>query len=282
MRRIGVLERPPAEPGAHVCWRFADDAELHAAASAFLAEGERRGERLVYVADAPERVLREHLAGLDVERLEREGRLVLQPIHALYEPDGTFDAGAQIATYRRLVSEALADGLTGLRVAADATALVATEEAHRRFVEYELTVDRFIAGAPMAAMCAYRADAVGPRARDLFGVHPACHGADGVDVVLRAYYDDGDLHVGGDADLDTEPLFDVVASVIESSDQPRVVVDLGDVAFMDLRSVVRLNHAAARVRERGRELQLVNVPSTVRRCCELLDLQPLTSRLQAA
>lgn len=282
MRRVGVLERPSAEPGAHVCWRFADDADLHAAATAFLAEGDRRGERLVYVADAPGQQLRQHLAGLDVERLEREGRLLLQSVHALYEPDGTFDTGAQIATYRTLVAQALADGLTGLRVAADATALVATEEAHRRFVEYELTVDRFIASAPMAAMCAYRADAVGTRVSDLFGVHPAYHGADGVDVALRAYYDDGGLHVDGDADLDTASLFEVVASVIESCDQPSVVVDLGGMEFMDVHSAVRLNHAAARVGDDGRELHVVNVPPTVRRCCELLDLQPLTSRLDAA
>src|SRR5688500_14033751 len=62
-------------PGDHVCWVFESDDDLQMAAVAFLEDGLRRGESLLYVGDADdEQGLRAQLATLgDVDELIADG-----------------------------------------------------------------------------------------------------------------------------------------------------------------------------------------------------------------
>lgn len=275
MRRVGVLERATGDLGAHACRPFRDEGDFHADASAFLGEGDCRGERLVYVADGDLDALRRHLADLDVARLEDEGRLTLQPVLDLYAPDGAVDPAAQVQRYRRLVADALADGFTGLRVAADATALVATDESHRRFLEYELAVDRFMASAPMAAMCAYDVGALGSRVGELCAVHPARRGGDDIDVGLHAYHDGRRLCLSGEIDVGTIRVLEAVAAVIEAGVDDPVVVDMRGLTFVDVHGLARLDRAAAALGEAGASLRVEQASAFVRRCCELLGFDRL-------
>lgn len=50
--------------GDHVCWPYGDQTELAAVASAFVAEGLRRNERVAYVGQGRPRELRADLAGI--------------------------------------------------------------------------------------------------------------------------------------------------------------------------------------------------------------------------
>lgn len=282
MRSVGVLDTPSVRPGAHVCWCFDDEEDFRAAATAFLAEGRRLGERLVYVADAAEEELARQLAGLgDVDALIHNGALLVEPTRRLYQGDDAFDPGAQRRTYEQLVAAALSDGYTGLRVAADATALVTDEEARRRFVAYEITVDRVMAEHPMTAMCAYHRPTLGTAVGDLLAVHPLRnHDAD-VDPGFHSFYDGGALHMAGEVDMANNALFDVVAEALEDGADPEPVVDLRNVSFMDLRSLVQLATVASRLEASGRTLRVAHAPAVVRRCCEVLGLDPITRQLSA-
>ena len=276
MRQVGLLERPRAGVGTHVCWAYDDASVFRKAAEAFLAEGAKKKERLVYVADAPVTELTGHLEAIDVERLTAEGQLLIQPVHALYEPGGIFDATVQVGAYRSLVDGALADGFTGLRVAADATALVATGHAHRRFLEYELAVDRVMATGPMSAMCAYDAAEVGDRIDDLFAVHPCSHG--GEPQALHAYFDGPALVLRGEADVRTEAVFDAVLFSLSSVPAP-TRLDLHDLRFIDVRSLVRLDQVASTLATSGRPLGVHGLSAIARRCAALLELSPLLDSL---
>src|SRR5215207_10704492 len=142
MRASGAVLAPPDEPGAHACWRFDDEVAFRAAAVAYLADGLARNERVVYLADQGPEALRHDVTPIgDVDRLLEDGALVLRAVGDAYDNRTGVDPAAQVQAYRDLVGEALGDGFSGLRVAADVTALVTTEDDRRRFVQYELAVD---------------------------------------------------------------------------------------------------------------------------------------------
>jgi diguanylate cyclase len=139
--------------GLHLCQPYVDRAEFVAAAVEFLAEGLLRGERLLYVAEV---VDAGDLAPLgDVEALLRAGVLATHATRELYAPGASIDPGTQVATYRRLTAEAVADGFAGLRVVADATALVAGTEDRAAFLRYEQLVDEVMRTSPLHALCGY-------------------------------------------------------------------------------------------------------------------------------
>jgi len=258
VRSIGVLELPSARPGSHVCWCFDEGEDFRRAAAAFLAEGQRRGERLVFVADAGEDALRKHLSVLgDVDRLVDDGSLVLAPVHSLYEPCGAFDVRSQTDTYRGLVAAALRDGYSGLRVAADATALVADEDHRRRFVAYEITVDRVLADWPMTAMCGYHRPTLGAAVADLLAVHPLRHGSPDIDPGFRSYYEDGVLRVEGTIDAANHAVFDIVITSLETGGEPQPVIDVGDATFVGVDGPARLSTVAARLEAAGRPLRVL-------------------------
>ncbi|HEX2038458.1 MAG TPA: MEDS domain-containing protein [Acidimicrobiales bacterium] len=281
MRNVGVLDAPSARPGGHVCWCFDDHVDFREAAGAFLAEGRQLGERLVYVADGTEDELPRQLAGLgDIDGLLATGALLVEPARRLYDADA-FDAVAQCRTYETLVASALEDGYTGLRVAADATALVTDEEARRRFVAYEASVDRLMAERPMTAMCAYHAPILGPAVGDLLAVHPLRHGGGDVDPGFHSFYDDGVLRVAGEIDVSNRAVFDAVTTSLEAGSDAEPKIDLRETTFIDLRSLAHLSTVAARLETSGRTLRVTGAPEVVRRCCDLLALDPLTKRFAA-
>ena len=205
----------------------------------------------------------------------------------MYKPGGVFDANAQVEAYRSLVDGALADGFTGLRVAADTGALVTTEHGHRRFLEYELAVDRVMATAPMSALSALSATAVGERINDLLhAVHPCSHGAE--PEGLHAYFDevrsdDGGsqtttLVLRGEADLRTQAVFDAVLFALTSGSTYRGL-HVHDLRFVDVRSLVRLNEVASVLAAIGQPVQIYGLAAVARRCATLLELAPLLDAL---
>ena len=81
------------------------------------------------------------------------------------------DAEAQLALYGGATEEALKEGFTGLRVAADVTALVGEPSMWDAHVAWEAVADRYMASMPLSAMCCYdrrelpKPDRLGPRVR---------------------------------------------------------------------------------------------------------------------
>ena len=85
--------------------------------------------------------------------------------------------------------------------------------------------------------------------------------------------DEALVSVHGDLDLfSVSVLEDALATTRSLS---RVVIDLGQTAFVDLAAMRRIEHAAREARSRGQELRLEHPPSMVRRMIDLMRLGDL-------
>jgi hypothetical protein len=137
----------------HVCWSYDDRAGLEAFAEEFLGAGLAAGEQVWFAAFQRRDAL--------MQRLEQaisfgDGDAVrFVPLAEAYPAGHVIDPAAQVANYRYATEQALADGYTGLRVVAEATSLVLDAAQLEAFTRYENLIDRYMAGAPMRAVCAY-------------------------------------------------------------------------------------------------------------------------------
>ncbi|WP_173062263.1 MEDS domain-containing protein [Phytohabitans houttuyneae] len=131
---------PPAHQ--HVCLVYDEAATFLGAARAFLAEGVRAGQRVVFVGPP------QAYAGLGIDGLPHFSTADVDAGGVPVTPH------AQVTAYRAFTEAAVADGFTGLRVVAEATPLVRTAAQLDAFLRYEHLVDRYMSEHPMAAMCA--------------------------------------------------------------------------------------------------------------------------------
>lgn len=277
MRTWGRTRAASGEPGSHICYSFDDVATLRRAAVEFLGEGADRGDRLLYVADrASDEDLLEDLADLDdLERLLNCGTLTVHATGHVYEGESEFDGWQQVARYRALTADALRDGHRGLRVAADATELVRSTDARRRFVRYEFAVDRFIAAAPMAALCAYDRRVLGAGLEELCAVHPLHHGEDDHHAGFCLYHDGSALHLAGEVDFANHRVLAVALEAVRASDAAVLQLDLSGLEFVDVGGLFQLNRLVLDVRRHGRSVEVLGAPSVVRRCSEMLGFEAL-------
>lgn len=212
----------PTGVGRHLCWAFADRASFLERAHAFLAEGRAAGERLWLIGD--------DLPALD--------GVPPMPIHDIY-PVG--DPAAQVEVYAVATAAALADGYTGLRVAADATPLVRSAGQRAAFAAYEHLVDRYLADHPFSALCGYDVRVLGAVAvAELACVH-AAHNVAEVPFSLHGTAGPGGVALSGeldgtDADLLAWALDRAAPPVVDGE----VVVDGAGLEFIDHRSLLRL------------------------------------------
>ena len=179
-------------PHDHIGWTFAGPAGFAALARPFLAEGAARGERLMYVAADPDPAAVAGLGGPEA--------VTVASIAEVYGPSGIVDAAAQRATFAAALASALAAGYRGIRVAADNTALVTSEDRLAAWVRWEVVADRFMAGHQVTGLCAFDRDQVDvDRLRHLATLHPLSS-ADSPVPQFRLYADAGDLRAEGDLD----------------------------------------------------------------------------------
>lgn len=154
-------------PTGHIGWSFAGLPEFEGRAGSFLAEGTTHGERLMFVADDPR-------PELWPKALLADGTLVVLSTADVYGPEGLVDAGAQRATFEHAVADALADGFTGLRVAADNTSVTAGPERLAAWMRWEREADRLMQVRPITGVCAFDRTRVDrDTLRTVMGVHTA-------------------------------------------------------------------------------------------------------------
>lgn len=132
-------------PHDHVCWVYEYHADFLAAMVAILAEGRASDQRVQYVARGDRAALHRHVDGLDGADGTASGAVLVLSLDDVYEPGETVGPEAQVAAYQAATEQALADGFTGLRVAAEATPLVRTPAQRAAFVRYEHLIRRTLA-----------------------------------------------------------------------------------------------------------------------------------------
>lgn len=172
---------PPLLPD-HTCWSFDDDRAFDRQAREFMSVGLCCGEQVWYVPGPRSGGVARWLRNTATGR-ERSVR-ILDPESA-YPTDGVIDPDGQTAAYMAATEEALAAGFTGLRVVADATALVRTTDRLDAFARYEYAIGRYMRIAPLRALCVFDRSVLGDEAvAELACLHPRGNAAD---VSFRLY-----------------------------------------------------------------------------------------------
>jgi len=256
--------------GDHLCLPFATDAEQREVVSAYIADGLRRGERVLYFSD------RTHPDAIDAWLDPRgvDGALAMARGQLEVRPagDGHFDPIEVVGGIRHAVRDARAAGFQGLRLTGEMSWALRGSAPDGRLHEYESGVAETVGDArDLAAVCQYderlfeRADMPGLLAR-----HAAVVRVDPLhdDRKLRIVptHSPPGLRLAGVVEGDTiGPLTEAVRTL----EDVRGVLDRAELAFIDvagIRALVRLAEAAA-----PRQRIVVRHPSaTVRRVLHIM------------
>ena len=277
MRRSGVLDSTRGlNHSDHICWGFSDHEEFLGEALQFLCEGLELGQKLLYTAPgSPERLCGDLGELDDLGRLIDRGVLEILPLDHTYSDRYRPGAAEQAEAYAVATDMAVADGFTGLRVAAEATALVLDPGKRDAFTRYEHLVDRMMArGLPFAAMCGYDRNRLGQSVVDeLACVHPARHGTT-TPFGLHAG-DEAQLCLTGEIDAwDATTAAVAFARTFSATTGPRLELDSTHLDFIHHRGLEAMHDVA---RDLGIEVHLIDATSTVERMVELLQLDTIHS-----
>lgn len=256
----------------HACWIFDQRQEFVDAALEYLTDGLRAEQRIVYVGSEPVEEQRELLAPLgDVGKMIDEGELLLFELASLYRAGEPVDPDTQVAIYLAATDAALADGYTGLRVAAQATDLARDPRTREAQVRWESIADRYVATRPLSAFCGYQRGALPERVlNDLAAVHPASNEGHPA-VPFHLFSDSGHVVLTGEIDFFSAPDLDrLLELTCESGEQ--VSLDLGTLDFIDHHGLARLAAHTQRLAAQG-DCAVHNPPPVVDRLCELLELK---------
>lgn len=196
MRRHGTrFECLRMRPHDHIGWVFEGEAGFEELAGPFLAEGAARGQLLMYVTEAPRPATAARLRDRYGSRVIRIARTA-----DVYGESALVDSAAQHAVFAGVLTDALAAGFSGIRVAADNTSLVTDEQRLAAWIRWEHVADRFMADNPVTGLCAFDGQRVDVnRLRHLATLHPLSAAAD-PEPQFRMYSDGGSLCLEGHVD----------------------------------------------------------------------------------
>jgi hypothetical protein len=256
----------------HACWGFDDREEFTEVSLEFLTDGLRLGQRLAHIGSEPVAEQRERLDPLgDVGGLIDTGALQLFELGDLYRVGEPVDAEAQVAAYLAATEAAIADGYTGLRVAAQVTDLVTEPAARDAHVRWESAADRVLSARSLSALCGYERAALPPQLlADLAAIHPAANGCAGA-VPFHLFGENGGLALSGEVDLFSSETLDRALGFACEGTEP-VSLDLGELDFIDHRGLEILAAHANRLTAAG-GCTVHHKPYVVSRLCDLLELQ---------
>jgi anti-anti-sigma regulatory factor len=214
----------------HTGWVFDDPAEFQEQAGRFLTEGLAARQRIMYVAG--EATAPAGIPGLDAAIAR--GQAEVASVAALYTAGEPVDAGSQVATFAVAAEQALRDGWTGLRVAADVTSLVSTERQLDAWIRYEHLADTLMAGAPIAGFCGFHRPAIESAAlREVSCVHPVLNRGSS-DFRMYSHPGDGALTLAGEIDRgNSGTLAAVLGRTRPALTDGLIVVDATRLTFID-------------------------------------------------
>jgi hypothetical protein len=219
--------------------------DLYALASTALAEGARRKEKLMFVAEDPDPG---HLQEIgDLDELLSGGQLEILPVDAVYGGSRAFSPAAQLATFEAVLADAVASGYTGIRVVAENTSLATgDDEGFRSWLRWEQVTDRFQSTANVTGICYFDSRKLSSdRRADLAAVHPVRSVS--APPTPFSFVVDGDaVFVTGTLDFWSEDQFQRLLRT--APDDAPLTLDLSHVEFVDHRALLALNAAASPTR----------------------------------
>jgi hypothetical protein len=279
MRGHGIrFECLRLRPHDHVGWVFSGQAEFDALAGPFLAEGADRGERLIYVAADPGPAAAARLRGA-----QGPDAVQVASIAEVYGASGIVDAAAQRETFATALADALADGYSGIRVAADNTPMVTDDQRMAAWVRWEITADRFMSENPVTGLCAFDGNKVDVnRLRHLAMLHPLFP-ADRPVPQFRLFSDGGYLCIEGR--IDSWAVTELPAYLDILPPKTGVLIDLSAATLASRAALSRLGRmadAGVTVTIRGDDAALDELAAAGLPASEHLILQPAPAAMALA
>ncbi len=241
-RQLRVNSADILEPHDHVVWYGDGPDDLYALASAALPAGARLGEKLMFVAEEPDPTRLRDIG--DLVRLVDQGQLEIVKLDDVYGASGEFDAASQLATFEGVLTDALADGYTGIRVVAENTRLASGDDASfHRWLCWEQVTDRFQHDSNVTGICYFDRRAL-PEARraDLASLHPVCSTST-IEPPFSLFVNEDAVSVTGALDGWSSAQF--VRILDTAPDDRPLIVDLAQTEFVDHRALMALNAAAS-------------------------------------
>ena len=161
---IGTPSKGHGELTGHVGWAFDGMPEFEAIARAFLVAGHAKGERLMFISDQPQPTRWP-------PELLHEGVLQLASTSEVYGPE--VRAEDQRKTFAATLEEAVSQGYSGIRVAADNTSLVTHADQVPAWIAWEVVADTFMEESPVTGICGFDRQRLDPQfIRFILGLHP--------------------------------------------------------------------------------------------------------------
>lgn len=255
--------------GDHLCWGYADYDEFLHAAAAFLEEGRRAGERLIFVGDRAASDLVDDLAAWSAcERVLDSGQLTVRPVAETYDVIGDgVDVRAQVDAFRSMCESAITAGYTGLRVAADLTALTESARDWNRLAAYELSVDEMMARRPVSGLCGWR-EARADRPGALSALHAYQHRESGP-VAFSVRRRGNVLYLNGEVDASVAGDLTAVLDAARRVTAGPVDLDLSELDFIDVAGARAL---ARFCDDHEHPVRVVAAADGIARCLELFGL----------
>lgn len=210
MRRHGTADSAKGLiPEGHLCWAYDDRAQFRARAVEYVVDGIAAGQWVEFVGSDSTGTLHAELAGFEeLQRGRDAGGIAVTPVedfYAFHPGSDVVDPHAAVAARVAAAEEALAAGYTGFRAVVDATAMVATSQQRRAFVQFEHLIDRTMRSQPVTAMCCFDLGHLGSAAvTELACLHPLTNH----DTPFQLYAEhDSDIALTGTVDRSCADLF---------------------------------------------------------------------------
>jgi anti-anti-sigma factor len=255
----------------HVCWTYDDVRDFLDAGVAYLADGQRAGQRLMYVSARTAQQMRRDLALLTAaDRLLDNGGLALATLPEIFGPARPGSPEQRMARVQAATERAVADGYVGLRVLADVTELVADAQRRADQVLWEHLADRYMgAGNPMTAFCGYDRQVVGESGvSDVAALHPLVRGPESI-AAARVFFDGDRLVVAGTVDaFNCQQVYRLLTASPAGTGQ--VVLHLGELEFIDARGLFTLFAWGRELVARGGGLRLTAASDQILRMWRIL------------
>ncbi|TDC58088.1 STAS domain-containing protein [Actinomadura sp. KC345] len=251
VRPVGAMR-----PGDHLCLAYVNDEERHAVLTAFLNDGLRAGDALIYlVDDAP--------AGSAAGRLRDGFGAALDDGRLTVLPTAGTDLGA-------VIDSALARGHPAVRVTDEASPSLRGWPGTERFAEYEGALHRAVTrrARPAMALCQYdRRWYAGDHLREVESRHGGRAGPDAVfdDGVLEIVplFAPPGLRLSGAIDESTLPALVEALRDVDAG-TAHLCLDLSGLDFCDLdglRTLIRANETSSVL---DRQVILRSMPGCVK------------------
>ncbi|GAA1041583.1 hypothetical protein GCM10009557_65630 [Virgisporangium ochraceum] len=225
----------------HSCWSYDDPRPFDEFTRGFLGAGLSAGARVWYIPGRVGDAVTDWLHAQAAASARPDTVRVVAPENAY----AAVDPALQVDAWAAAADDALAAGFTGLRVVADVTDLVRTDEQREAFARYEWAIGRFLRTAPVRGVCAYDRRELGDRVvAGLACLHEVVHGG-GVTFRLHSGPTPAVAVLDGEVDQTAEELF--AAALGHTDLEPvggEVTVDADGLRFIDHRSMLVLERYA--------------------------------------